>query len=48
MKLGAIARERIGGLQGITADPPPSRAVVLGHRWDAACAELGASSTGTR
>jgi thioredoxin reductase (NADPH) len=40
VKLGAIARERIGGLQGINADPPPSRAVVLGHRWDAACAEL--------
>jgi thioredoxin reductase (NADPH) len=40
VKLGAIARERIGGLQGITADPPPSRAVVVGHRWDAACAAL--------
>jgi len=40
VRLGAIARERIGGLQGITADPPPSRAVVLGHQWDAACAEL--------
>ena len=39
-KLGALARERIGGLQGITADPPPPRAIVVGHRWDASCAEL--------
>jgi thioredoxin reductase (NADPH) len=40
VKLGALARERIGGLQGIVAEPPPPRAVVLGHRWDAACSEL--------
>jgi thioredoxin reductase (NADPH) len=40
LKLGALARERIGGLQGITAAPPPPRAIVLGHRWDAACTEL--------
>jgi thioredoxin reductase (NADPH) len=40
VKLGALARERIGGLQGITADRPPPRALVLGDRWDPACAQL--------
>jgi thioredoxin reductase (NADPH) len=40
VRLGALARERIGGLQGITADPPAPRAMVFGHRWDASCAEL--------
>ena len=28
------------GLQGLAADPPPPRAIVVGHRWDAACTEL--------
>ena len=40
VKLGALARERISGLQGIAAEPPPPRAIVLGHRWDASCTEL--------
>jgi thioredoxin reductase (NADPH) len=40
VKLGELARERIGGLQGITADAPPPRAIVVGHRWDASCAQL--------
>jgi thioredoxin reductase (NADPH) len=40
LKLGALARDRIGGLQGITAASPPPRAVVIGDRWDPACAEL--------
>jgi thioredoxin reductase (NADPH) len=40
VKLGALARERISGLQGITADQPPPRAIVVGHRWDASCAQL--------
>jgi thioredoxin reductase (NADPH) len=40
VKLGALARDRISGLQGIAAEPPPPRAIVLGHRWDASCAEL--------
>jgi len=40
VKLGALARDRIGGLQGITADRPPPRALVLGERWDPACAQL--------
>jgi thioredoxin reductase (NADPH) len=40
VKLGTLARERISGLQGIAAEPPPPRAIVIGHRWDASCAEL--------
>ena len=40
VKLGELARDRIGGLQGITEKAPPPRAVVLGHRWDSTCAEL--------
>ena len=28
------------GLQGLAAEPPPPRAIVVGHRWDAACTEL--------
>jgi thioredoxin reductase (NADPH) len=40
VKLGGLARKRIEGLQNITADSPPPRAIVLGHRWDASCAQL--------
>ncbi len=40
VKLGMLARERIGGLQGITADQPPPRAIVVGHRWEASCSQL--------
>jgi thioredoxin reductase (NADPH) len=40
VKLGELARDRIGALQGITADPRPPRAIIVGHRWDASCAEL--------
>jgi thioredoxin reductase (NADPH) len=42
-EVGRLAADRIGGprgLSGIAADPPPPRAIVVGHRWDAACAEL--------
>ncbi len=42
-EVGRLAGHRIGGLrglQGIAADPPPPRAIVLGHRWDASCTEL--------
>jgi thioredoxin reductase (NADPH) len=42
-ELGRLAAHRMGGargLQGIAAEPPPPRALVLGHRWDASCAEL--------
>ncbi len=40
VKLGELARERIGGLQGITADQPPPRAIVVGNRFDPSCAQL--------
>jgi len=36
----ALARKRIGGMQGYAADPPPPRAIVVGQRWDPACTEL--------
>jgi thioredoxin reductase (NADPH) len=40
MKVGALARERIGGMQGILAEAPKARATIVGQRWDAACAQL--------
>ena len=40
LKMGALARERLGGLQGITAEPPTVRATLVGHRWDSVCGEL--------
>jgi thioredoxin reductase (NADPH) len=40
VSIGALARERVGGLQGIAAEPPQPRAVVVGRRLDAASAEL--------
>ena len=42
-EVGRLAAHRMGGsrgLQGIAAEPPPPRAIVVGHRWDAFCAEL--------
>jgi thioredoxin reductase (NADPH) len=42
-EVGRLAADRIGGsrgLQSIAADPPPPRAILIGHRWDASCAEL--------
>ena len=42
-EVGRLAGHRIGGpggLQGIAADPPPRRAIVLGYRWDPACTVL--------
>ena len=42
-EVGKLAAHRIGGsrgLQGIAAEPPPPRAIVVGHRWDPTCAEL--------
>src|SRR6476619_5899513 len=39
-KVGALARERIGGVQGIAAEPPKARVAMVGHRWDAACTAL--------
>jgi len=42
-EIGRLASDRIagsGGLQGLAAEPPPPRAIVVGPRWDASCAEL--------
>jgi thioredoxin reductase (NADPH) len=42
-EVGRLAANRIGGstgLQGLAAQPPPPRAIVVGERWDASCAEL--------
>jgi len=38
--IGALARERIGGLQGLAAEAPKAQATIAGHRWDNACYEL--------
>jgi thioredoxin reductase (NADPH) len=41
VKMGALARERIGGLQGIVAaEPPKARVTLFGPRWDTASGEL--------
>jgi len=42
-RVGRLASDRIGGargLQALVSEPAPFRAIVLGHRWDASCAEL--------
>jgi thioredoxin reductase (NADPH) len=42
-EVGKLASYRIGGpggLQGLAADPPPPRAIVVGDRWDPSFAEL--------
>jgi thioredoxin reductase (NADPH) len=42
-EVGRLASHRITGLrglQGLAAEPPPPRAIVVGHRWDASCTEL--------
>jgi thioredoxin reductase (NADPH) len=42
-EVGRLASNRIGGsggLQGIAAEPPPPRAIVVGHRLDPLCADL--------
>jgi thioredoxin reductase (NADPH) len=43
IEIGRLASHRMAGtrgLQGLAAEPPPPRAVVMGHRWDASCTEL--------
>jgi thioredoxin reductase (NADPH) len=40
LKVGALASERLGGLQGIAAEPPKPRVMMVGNRWDSACSEL--------
>ena len=42
-EVGRLAAYRMSGsrgLQGLAAEPPPPRAIVVGHRWDASCTEL--------
>jgi thioredoxin reductase (NADPH) len=42
-EVGRLAAHRMGGsrgLQGLAAEPPPPRAIVLGHRWDTSCGDL--------
>src|SRR5262245_46225397 len=42
-RVALLAANRLGGPKGLQARasaPAPFRAIVLGHRWDAACAEL--------
>jgi len=39
-RVGTLARERIGGLQGIAAHPAKARVTIVGHRWDTACHDL--------
>lgn len=42
-EVGRLASHRMSGLrglQGLAADPPPPRAIVVGHRLDPACTEL--------
>jgi len=40
VKVAALARERIGGMQGIAAEAPKPRVTMVGHRWDNACGAL--------
>jgi thioredoxin reductase (NADPH) len=40
LRVSALARERMGGLQSITAEPPTARVTVVGHQWDTSCGEL--------
>jgi thioredoxin reductase (NADPH) len=39
-KMGELARERIGGLQGIAASARRAQVTLLGQRWDTACLAL--------
>src|ERR1044072_3849143 len=39
-KLAGYRRGGSRGLEAPPAPPPPPRAIVVGHRWDASCAEL--------
>ena len=40
LKVSALARERLGGMQGISAEPPKPLVTMFGQRWDPACAEM--------
>ncbi|HEY1335389.1 MAG TPA: FAD-dependent oxidoreductase [Myxococcaceae bacterium] len=38
--VGTLARERLGGLQGLAAKAPTPQVTVIGHRWDSTCHDL--------
>ena len=38
--IGALARERIGGLQGLAAEAPAPQVTIVGSQWDAGCYQL--------
>ena len=40
LKVSALARERIGGLQSIADEPRKPRVILVGQRWDTDCASL--------
>jgi thioredoxin reductase (NADPH) len=40
MRVAELARERVGGMQGIASEAPRPRVTMVGHRWDEACREL--------
>ena len=40
VKLGELARERIGGLQGFAAEAPKARLTLFGPQWDVACSDM--------
>ncbi len=39
-KVSALARERIGGMQGISAEPPKPLVTLFAYRWDPASADM--------
>ena len=39
-KMGALARERLGGLQALAAEPHRPRLTIVSPRWDAVCSDL--------
>lgn len=39
-KVSELARERIGGIQGISAEQPKPLVTIFGDRWDPACADM--------
>ena len=40
LKVSALARERLGGLQSIADEPRKPRVILVGQRWDTECANL--------
>ena len=47
-KISALARERLGGLQNLAAEPNKPRVTLVGHRWDATCGDLRRFLTGNQ